>query len=415
MISSVVIAGDFQFPFGSAAASRVRNLVGGFVDCGLKGRVLSLIPQPRNMANMELTGVFQGVHYEHMASCLGTSIGANSLRNERAFDKLRWFRRAYSWSREAARRIHQLAASGECDLLIIYGRSAWRLMPLVWSAHGVGTPILLDVVEGPSNFSGFLGIMNPIYWDWRAGLHWLPRSVDGAMSISHALADRLRKQGVLHEMIVPSIEDFSDLPSAPKGPGFGEFKLLYVGSLIARDNPQMLLGIMRNLLDAGAAVKLQIVGKYEHVPEGRQIIHQVRDDAILRDHIEFLGPLSDQRLAEVRCGADGLVLLRRNSIAEQESFPTRLVEYLKVGRPVCISDVGDVSHYLKNWEHAVLLDPDDQVKASSTIAKLIQSSDRGHSLGLRGRLRAAERFDRRLHAARILRFACDLPRAKATR
>lgn len=412
MIRSVVIAGDFQFPSGSATAARVRNLAGGFVDCGLNTRVLSLTPQLSNGTNGDRKGVFQGIYFEHLARDRAVATRANTYRNQGVFDKLRWFWRAYSCGGAASCRVQQLAASGDCDLLIVYGRSAWRLLPMVRSAHAMGIPVLLDVVEGHSNFGGFLGILNPVYWDWRAGLRWLPPNVDGAIAICQPLADRLRRQGILQELIVPSIENFADLPAAPHQPGTGEFRLLYVGALIARDNPGMLFEIIRRLVSLALPVKLQVVGKYEQIPEGRQMARRVCGDVALRDHIEFIGPLSDQKLAETRQRADGLMLLRRNSVAERESFPTRLVEYLQVGRPVCISDVGDVGRYLEHGEHAVLLDPDDLATASSAVADLVRSPDRGHALGLRGRLRAGECFDRRLHATRMLQFACGLPRVK---
>jgi glycosyltransferase involved in cell wall biosynthesis len=106
--------------------------------------------------------------------------------------------------------------------------------------------------------------------------------------------------------------------------------------------------------------------------------------------------------------SDGLVLTRRDAPSETLSFPTRLVEYLRHGRPVFVSDVGDVSRYLRDGEEVALLHPRDPVWAAATIAAVAARPDRGAELGCRGREAGARAFDRRTHAARLLAFAADL-------
>ncbi len=93
------------------------------------------------------------------------------------------------------------------------------------------------------------------------------------------------------------------------------------------------------------------------------------------------------------------MLTRRDARAEVLSFPTRLVEYLRVGRPVFVSDVGDVSRYLRDGEDAVLLHPRDPRRVAAAIAAVAVRADRGAALGRRGREAGARAFDRRTHAA----------------
>jgi glycosyltransferase involved in cell wall biosynthesis len=95
------------------------------------------------------------------------------------------------------------------------------------------------------------------------------------------------------------------------------------------------------------------------------------------------------------------------------SFPTRLVEYLRTGRPVFVSDVGDISRYLRNGTEAVLLDPRDPRRVASAIARVALRADRGAEIGRRGREAGARHFDRRRHAARLLEFATGLGARRA--
>ena len=102
------------------------------------------------------------------------------------------------------------------------------------------------------------------------------------------------------------------------------------------------------------------------------------------------------------------MLTRRNARTEKLSFPTRLVEYLRYGRPVLVSDVGDVSRYLRDGREAVLLDPENPFKIAEAMAGLILRNDRGAEIGRRGREAGARAFDRKKHAARLLEFAAGL-------
>jgi glycosyltransferase involved in cell wall biosynthesis len=81
-----------------------------------------------------------------------------------------------------------------------------------------------------------------------------------------------------------------------------------------------------------------------------------------------------------------------------------------VGRPVFVSDVGDVSRYLRDGVEVVLLHPRDPHYVASAIATVAARADRGAEIGLRGRAAGARAFDRTGHAARLLEFAAGLRR-----
>jgi len=324
---------------------------------------------------------------------------------------LRWFLRSYSKAGKAAVRIRRLASESACDVLILYGRSFFRLWPMIQAAHRSGQPVLWDSTEGHLNFSGFLGPLNPIFWDWRLASMLLPKYMDAATAICEPLKEILQKRGLSRVLIVPHIEEFSQLPRVTAGNPCGEFNLLYVGALLPRDNPSMMLQILRKLMDRSLPVWLWIAGKYEQVGEGREMQRWIEQEPELSQHVKFLGMLSDEQLAQVRDQTQGLILLRRNSQAEKESFPTRLIEGLKAGKPVFVSDVGDIRVYLQNELHAILLPPDDPEKAAQAIARVIQSEDRGFQIGLNGQTQAAQCFNRAVHARRIIEFVTPLVRS----
>ena len=156
-------------------------------------------------------------------------------------------------------------------------------------------------------------------------------------------------------------------------------------------------------------MSVDVIGHYEGTERGERFARQCAADPVLRGSVRFLGTLSDETLRAATCdAADGILLTRRDARTEALSFPTRLVEHLRHGRPVFVSDVGDVSHYLRDGREAVLLDPRDPRRAAAAIAAVVRRPDRGASIGRRGRDAGARAFDREVHAARLLDFAAAL-------
>lgn len=169
---------------------------------------------------------------------------------------------------------------------------------------------------------------------------------------------------------------------------------------------------MKALYRRGAAVSLDLVGHYDGTARGAAARARCAADPELAA-VRFLGSLGETALAAQLAASDGLVLTRRASRAEELAFPTRLVEYLRHGRPVFVSDVGDVARYLVDGRDAVLLDARDPERAAAAVAAIAASADRGASIGLAGRTAGARAFDRRVHAERLLEFAASLPARRA--
>jgi glycosyltransferase involved in cell wall biosynthesis len=221
-----------------------------------------------------------------------------------------------------------------------------------------------------------------------------------------------RTRGCSNLLLVPSIEEWPPA-RAPEPTGNPEFRLTYVGALQSRDAPDLLLEAVRILSLRGLPVVLDVVGHYEGTARGREFQSRCAADADLRRSVRFLGSLSDAALALHLRTSDGLLLTRRKAATEELSFPTRLVEYLRVGRPVFVSDVGDVARYLRDGHEAALLHPTDPGHVAEEIARIVSRPDRGAEIGRRGREAGARSFDRKTHAGRILDFAAGLRRRAA--
>lgn len=399
---NVVIAGHFHFPHGGAPAARIRNLALGFEESGANVHVIAMAPPPERTARSRLPGN-PSVTYENVALfAAGRSADAGLLRT--SIRRARWFAGMYGAAFPAQRRVSQLIRDGLCDLFIGYGRNAALLAPLVRICRRHHIPTVLDITEIPEQFSGLGGVLSPVYWDWRLGTQWLPQQFDVLSVITCGLQERYARLGCSRVLVIPSIEGWSDLPTVNLLAARDRFRLVYVGALLARDAPDLLFAALRLLHQQDVPVELDVIGRYATNAQGRAMMELVQADPVLRTLVRFVGAVSDDELVEHLRTADGLILMRRDAPTEVNAFPTRLVEYLKQGRPVFVSDVGDIRRYLRHAVDAMLLSPVDATQVAAAIRRVAALDDRGYALGVQGQARGAEMFDRRVHVQRLLDF-----------
>jgi glycosyltransferase involved in cell wall biosynthesis len=415
---NVTIVGPFWFPRGAASAARVRNFAMGLRECGARVHVISMAPPPATGdARAAESAAAPGVSCEYVAPTEAAVAGWRDAERtvprlrEGLLDKVRWFAGLYAAIPAARRRLRARIDGQQCDLVLAYDRSAIRMTPLARLCRSRGVVSVLDVVE----VSEYLGARptSPLYWDAVAGTRTTPRLFDGVSVISAGLQALYRERGLGRTLVIPAIEEWpASSPPAPTGHPL--FHFTYVGKMAPRDEPDLLVEAVRRLSRRGLPLVLDVVGYYEATEPGRRFVALCAEDPDLRRTVRFHGTLGEEDLRRRLAASDALVLTRRKARPEELSFPTRLVEYLRFGRPVLVSDVGDVRGYLQDGTDAVLLDPHDPERIADAMAALALRPDRGLEIGRRGREAGARAFDRKAHARRLLDFADDLRKEKAS-
>ncbi len=100
---------------------------------------------------------------------------------------------------------------GECDLVVVYDRSALRMAPLarLCRAHGVPVGARRDGGERAPARAAW----SPLYWDFVLGTRTTPRLFDGLTVITTGLEALYRARGCQRTLVVPAIEAWP--PQAP--------------------------------------------------------------------------------------------------------------------------------------------------------------------------------------------------------
>jgi len=400
----IFIVGDFAYPEGGAALSRLLHVAAALVEAGHKVQLAAMSGAAPG-ATFKLVDTLASGRIDIHAWSTGRVV-ASALGIWRG---IAWFLRIYRGAKVVHDWLKLEAGLGPDNVLFVYGRSYVRLAPLVKIAKRKGAFVALDVTEGIERFRGFGGHVNPVYWDWWLGLRLLPGQVDLVTPISQGLAERCVIAGAKRVVVLPGIESWERRPdtSVAVAAREGPFRLFVFAALNIKDAPALLMEVALELKRRDAPVRLEVVGRYMSDSEGQVWALRLAALPGIFPWLRFHGAPLREQLEKLLGEADGFLMLRSDNAAERLAFPTRLIEILKYARPVLVSDVGDVAFYLQDNEHAVLLPTRDGRLIVDRIVELVSRPDRGRSLGEAGRLQAAECFDRARQMAVVLRAISD--------
>lgn len=89
------------------------------------------------------------------------------------------------------------------------------------------------------------------------------------------------------------------------------------------------------------------------------------------DYVVFTNSVSPTAIPQYFVDAEMLVLARPDNIQAKYGFPTKLGEYLLSGRPVVLTDVGNITDFLQDQKNAYIAKPGD---INSIAQKMIDVS-----------------------------------------
>jgi glycosyltransferase involved in cell wall biosynthesis len=202
---------------------------------------------------------------------------------------------------------------------------------------------------------------------------------DGTVVISHALGRRAQGLGVPADSILylpPGADSDSiretDIQAARQCMGLSN-KHRYVGYLgnIYQRDADLLFDTLQ-LLKAGDA-KLLMVGE-----PGCNIDPAIRQRVHVTGRVEF-----DKMLDYLSC-CDVLALPLSDTIANRGRWPSKVNEYVAVGRPTVACDVGDVADLMRQNDIGLLTTPDPK-EFAARIDELLADPARAQAMGNRAR------------------------------
>jgi glycosyltransferase involved in cell wall biosynthesis len=93
------------------------------------------------------------------------------------------------------------------------------------------------------------------------------------------------------------------------------------------------------------------------------------------NRITYLGNLEREEIPSFLFNAKVLALARPESLQAEGGFPTKLGEYLATGNPVCVTNTGEITTYLKHRESAYIASPGSEIFFSQVLSEALDSNN----------------------------------------
>ena len=384
-----------DYPGASAMASRISKFARGLHAYGAETHVIAVSPAAEREARVETGKDQYGVPFSR-AFLPGTPHGGLALLKRN--NELRRF---------FIEQVTQLIDDWKPDVVIIYGYSWCTYGPVRKLCKKRGVTVVADCTEWfPFRLRR---LASPLFMGLVLSRKWFLPHFDGMIAISRLWEEyaRYRKLPVIR---IPAIgEDGRDSRYENDSDAKDPFTLTYMGPMFARDLPLTMLEGVRMAADAGMDIRFVVVGRADRLASGRTAIDKVNSDPTLRECVEFTGWVSDEEVVSRLAQSDALVLLRQDDWASRACFPTRLPEYLLTGKPMILSEVGDVTLYFKHRNSVWFLPPGDQPKElADALLHLASHPNEAHIIGHAGRDASFEGFSYIEHGHTLYNFLARL-------
>jgi glycosyltransferase involved in cell wall biosynthesis len=209
-----------------------------------------------------------------------------------------------------------------------------------------------------------------------------------------------KKTRMIH---IPMTVDFSRFDGEITNNKLKKPYIGYCGTMdIKKDGVDILISSFINIMNEFPDHNLYIAGPL--VPEkDYKYLKSLMVTEKIRERIIFLGSLTRDKIPEFLMNSDILAMARPDTKQAEGGFPTKLGEYLATGKPVCVTNVGEICNYLKNNESAFISDPDSVESFTDAILRALKSEN-AKQIGLNGRNVALKHFNKEIQAKMLVDF-----------
>lgn len=344
--NKIIIIGNFLFPSGSAPSKRVRNMASGFIQNGYEVHIISL--SPSNNSEYQVGKIYKenGFSFEFSSNLNKVNTGILS--------KITYFFKFYLASKKMFKIFESYLKHNNVSVVLGYGRNHMMMSRIFKLCKSVGIPTVLDICEKYDYSKNIVSLFNPLKLDQIVGMKLLPQKATLLTLITSSLNNYYSSLNS-NRLIIPGIELWKETPPEINIITSEKRTITYVGSLIERDNPKLLIDFLHFISKNKFNITINIVGRFRYNKTAQKYLRILETEASFKNLFKLYDSPSDEDMDKIFSDSHAFILTRRNHSEEIYSFPTRLVEFLKTSKPVIVSEVGDIGLYLKNKSNCIML------------------------------------------------------------
>jgi glycosyltransferase involved in cell wall biosynthesis len=187
------------------------------------------------------------------------------------------------------------------------------------------------------------------------------------------------------------------------------FDITYIGSMCNhKDGVDLLIKSFAKFVHDNKyynAIRLILVGS---LADKKQIAYlkKLTIQLNIENMVFFLGSRTRDQIPDLICNADILVLARPATKQAEGGFPTKLGEYLMTKKPVVVTNVGEISSFLKDGFSACIAEPNEESIANK-FKVLFDNPALANIIGQNGYDVAVKNFDYKSQIYSFNEFVCS--------
>lgn len=385
MISKVLIVTSEPFPYGMAGTNRVISLARGIIDQDRSAEVVTYFKYTEYFAgNKQLTarGLYDGIDY----SCLFKASGWLGGMMIKIFGGLLRPVKVFTYS---LRRID------EKTLVIYYGDKTWPAISLRIAGWIKKSLVIKDETEHPFIRSAHIKGPSRYYYPW---FHY--RHFDALLVITNYLREYFVNdlKFIKPVQVVPMIVDLDRFPVRNNVTGNS---IVFSGEIDdKKEGITALISAYSSISSRYPDLNLDLYGSPVSVLESQRLNNLIKDLS-LEGKVTVHGYRNRDEMNTILMNAKMFVFTRPPSLQATYGFSTKLGEYFATGKPVVLTNVGEVGNYFTDNVNAFVC-TNEPACIAGKITEVLDNYSYALEVGLRGRETVLKYFNNKSEAGKIL-------------
>jgi len=214
--------------------------------------------------------------------------------------------------------------------------------------------------------------------------------------VKHIKESYTKKKAIIKIPILVDVSDFQVRDIAH------EKSITYLGNLDRIDEIEAVINSFA-IVSREYNIHLRIAGSTNDKKKMADLLELVNNTGI-SNRIHLMGMIKREDLPSLLGSSLMLILPRKRGLFSDAGFPTKLGEYLASGRPVVVTNVGEIGNYLTDRENALLVEPEDLDSFAVAIRYLLENPQKADEIGAAGKKLAEKEFDYRQYGVSLVNF-----------
>jgi glycosyltransferase involved in cell wall biosynthesis len=380
----IIFVSSGKYPNGGAATNRHLAYAKGLIELGHEVEFILLVEQQWTKQE----SLDKGIKFTCLAE--GTQNKLSKIAKIKLF---------YNTIIKANRIILSAHQKRKISSLILLDTRIEVLIPLINNARKIGIKVFHERTEYPFVYGGKTVIGKIVLYIY---LKFILQKFDGLYVINNALKKYFSEltNNKIDIIVINMIVDSSRF-EIEKNKSKDSFKTItYCGSIEGdKDGIPILVEAFSLIAMEFPSIQLQLITASRNQNARQDILIRAQELGIL-DKVSLLGPLIRDEIPRALCDSDYLVLSRPDNVQAEGGFPSKLGEYLATGKPVVITNVGEINHFLHDGLNAFIAEPNSAEKFADKLREALLSK-KADQIGIEGRKLVYKEFNY-LHQAKIL-------------